>query len=315
MTAKMSKSKKKKLKKRAKRNQALMEETMQHIVEKEQEQMLQEQEQALANSSIDEPQKEEEDVVTESTVVTTNGKEPSGGDGDDGAVKVNGQGKKEEEEEEEGGFVEEAADEAKVDDIEKRKSFADMKLAVVASGGSFSFDRDVPPMEGSNGKKTVEAPAEATVTPASDDDEGGLQMGTPTKQKQDNSSSSFDSPDSPKAPATGVGAVTNGGLRVAAPERAEDSNSLLSVGSEGALSMGGSSTKQREKLDPVVEVCPDLEVKIADLGNACWVVSSLFKLRTYCGFVFHQITLSHFLRIITLPRIFRRASTAVWRCS
>jgi hypothetical protein len=27
--------------------------------------------------------------------------------------------------------------------------------------------------------------------------------------------------------------------------------------------------------DPVREVC-DIQVKIADLGNACWVVSSLF---------------------------------------
>ena len=27
------------------------------------------------------------------------------------------------------------------------------------------------------------------------------------------------------------------------------------------------------KVDPVTEVCPDLQVKIADLGNACWVVS------------------------------------------
>ena len=26
-------------------------------------------------------------------------------------------------------------------------------------------------------------------------------------------------------------------------------------------------------LDPVNEICLDLEVKIADLGNACWVVS------------------------------------------
>ena len=28
-------------------------------------------------------------------------------------------------------------------------------------------------------------------------------------------------------------------------------------------------------VDPVTEVVPDMEVKIADLGNACWVVSSL----------------------------------------
>ncbi len=159
-----------------------------------------------------------------------------------------------------------------------------MKLAEVASGGSFSFDRDVPQSgeEDSGGNKPQQdddaaagTTAAATTTPASDDEEGGLHMGTPTKQQQNNnSSSSFDSPDSPKAAMTGESATTNGGLNVqGAQERGEDSNSLLSAGSEGALSMGGSSTKQREKLDPVVDVCPELEVKIADLGNACWVVS------------------------------------------
>ena len=30
-----------------------------------------------------------------------------------------------------------------------------------------------------------------------------------------------------------------------------------------------------KKLDPVTEICADLQVKIADLGNACWVVSVL----------------------------------------
>ena len=30
-------------------------------------------------------------------------------------------------------------------------------------------------------------------------------------------------------------------------------------------------------VDPVTEVVPDMEVKIADLGNACWVVSGRFS--------------------------------------
>lgn len=30
--------------------------------------------------------------------------------------------------------------------------------------------------------------------------------------------------------------------------------------------------QHHRKRDPVTEVCPDLQVKIADLGNACWVV-------------------------------------------
>ena len=36
--------------------------------------------------------------------------------------------------------------------------------------------------------------------------------------------------------------------------------------------------------DPVREVWPDMLVKIADLGNACWVVSE-YELMTFpCGF-------------------------------
>ena len=32
------------------------------------------------------------------------------------------------------------------------------------------------------------------------------------------------------------------------------------------------------KIDPVTEIAPDLQVKIADLGNACWVVSTYIKI-------------------------------------
>ena len=34
-----------------------------------------------------------------------------------------------------------------------------------------------------------------------------------------------------------------------------------------------SSSMTENKIDPVTEIAPDLQVKIADLGNACWVVS------------------------------------------
>lgn len=46
--------------------------------------------------------------------------------------------------------------------------------------------------------------------------------------------------------------------------------------------------------DPVHEVCPDLQVKIADLGNACWVVSKadqkelLFMVQKY--FIFERFS-------------------------
>lgn len=53
---------------------------------------------------------------------------------------------------------------------------------------------------------------------------------------------------------------------------------LLTTTSDGSANEGltGSpilDNAQNHKPDPVQEVCRDLEVKIADLGNACWVVS------------------------------------------
>ena len=36
---------------------------------------------------------------------------------------------------------------------------------------------------------------------------------------------------------------------------------------------GASPQEAKVKLDPVFEIASDLQVKIADLGNACWVVS------------------------------------------
>ena len=44
---------------------------------------------------------------------------------------------------------------------------------------------------------------------------------------------------------------------------------------------------QHCSVDPVREVAPDLQVKIADLGNACWVVSlikKVFSLKLCCQF-------------------------------
>ena len=37
------------------------------------------------------------------------------------------------------------------------------------------------------------------------------------------------------------------------------------------------SSTSENKVDPVTEIAPDLSVKIADLGNACWVVSTLYR--------------------------------------
>lgn len=49
---------------------------------------------------------------------------------------------------------------------------------------------------------------------------------------------------------------------MASPSQIEDSVRPLAL----------SSTVTENKPDPVTEIAPDLQVKIADLGNACWVV-------------------------------------------
>ena len=203
-------------------------------------------------------------------------------------------------------------------DIEKRKSFADMKLAEVASGrsvGSFSFERedddergddddDDDTRSGSEGddskrsssplrREAAEAGATSS-TPDTDEEEGGgLRMGVLKKRRQQqqqgshgssdnsnsgNSSSSFDSPESPDSPKAAAGQEVKlvGNGTVSERREEDDADPMLLVESAVAHTVvESSSTRPKEKLDPVVEVCSDLEVKIADLGNACWVVSAI----------------------------------------
>jgi hypothetical protein len=54
--------------------------------------------------------------------------------------------------------------------------------------------------------------------------------------------------------------------------------------------------------DPVFEVSPSLRVKIADLGNACWVVSLFLQCtaRTYTLFYSAQYSRYNYYKIIIL---------------
>ena len=82
---------------------------------------------------------------------------------------------------------------------------------------------------------------------------------------------------------TDAGDLTNGGGHKNGDDAAKSNNGTHE--GEEAANEDGSNTElllpgqqppaqeAAEKLDPVVEVCKDLQVKIADLGNACWVVS------------------------------------------
>jgi len=115
-----------------------------------------------------------------------------------------------------------------MEDIEKRKSFADMKLVEFTSG-SGSIE-GIPGLE--------------------EDCNGHLETEDSEDSKSKGSSMSVTSAEE------GEALFTNNNNGVPTP---------LTGSSDG--------TEEIKKLpmDPVNEVCLDLEVKIADLGNACWV--------------------------------------------
>ena len=55
---------------------------------------------------------------------------------------------------------------------------------------------------------------------------------------------------------------------------ANSSGAELQASPAASLTSGGTAGSQdTRKVDPVFEIAQDLQVKIADLGNACWVVS------------------------------------------
>ena len=67
-------------------------------------------------------------------------------------------------------------------------------------------------------------------------------------------------------------------------------------------------TEEKRKPDPCVEVVQDLKVKIADLGNACWVSLSLVWLvRQF----YNELCVIR--SSIISPRTSRPASIAPWR--
>jgi len=115
-----------------------------------------------------------------------------------------------------------------MDDIEKRKSFADMKLVDFTSGSGNI--EGIPGLE--------------------EDCNGHLETEDSEDSKSKGSSMSVTSPEESDT------VITNNNNTVRIP----------STGSED-------DTEEMKKIpmDPVNEICLDMEVKIADLGNACWV--------------------------------------------
>ncbi len=176
------------------------------------------------------------------------------------------------------------------DIIEKRKSFADMKLAEVAhaSQATFSFDSSEPATE--NSAETV---ADNEKKKAEDAVEAGKESNGDVVFVVGDSSGNTAATDNaaPTNATTSAAAVTTATVTVTATTTTtatasvalnDSGGSSSLVSSEGGTSRSAvmvaaavtasSSNSNKEKKDPVVEVCPDLQVKIADLGNACWVV-------------------------------------------
>lgn len=237
LTAKMSKSKKKKLKKRAKRNQALMEETMQHIEEVEREEQMQENDTGHA-------------LEGEGTPTKPNLNGSARGDEREAAPNSTSNST------------------TKLGDIEKRKSFADMKLAEVAAGGQTWNFENLP---------------EEQSTPC---DEADSEEPEDTAYKN-GTSCDLDLEDTEEASVEGLHCngheaiiEKNGKIQDLDKDHSEKENNDSNMSPASAAEAAGlvtrppfiaSAASAENKPDPVTDLAPDLQVKIADLGNACWV--------------------------------------------
>ena len=169
-----------------------------------------------------------------------------------------------------------------LDIVEKRKSFADMKLADVASGGElFNFDSSA---NNSIGGKDSTATASCNGHPQTPPQDSATEDATATETEAT-------SPMSEKNEEDGDSPKTNGGnendgdeiAKTVADASAEASKDVAAAAAAAVeVNEDGEVVAVREpvRLDPVNDICPELEVKIADLGNACWVVS-LVKLTSY----------------------------------
>jgi serine/threonine protein kinase len=259
LTAKMSKSKKKKLKKREKRNQQLMEDALKHASKQLEEDGEESQQQQngleslptdpAVNGHMEEDMKSEKSAksevmsvtspeVEEAPIVQQNQEADSvaaTGNGDSSPATLNNTDTKEEVKKPENGDQDTSLE---VQDEEKEKIAEEAVVAKKNEAGE------------NNGQVVVPAPA----TPASD--AGAAKVGA-------------DGAAAMVAPAAAAD-----GAAVEDESAADHSMRSISVSSEineTVAAANAHNDSQDRKLDPCHQVCPGLQVKIADLGNACWV--------------------------------------------
>jgi len=160
----------------------------------------------------------------------------------------------------------------KLADIEKRKSFADMKLAEVATGGS-------------QPSWTFENLPEEPSTPCDDEIVSSAQVDPDSCKNGDHNNENGENMEPEQADienATSEAASdmhcngheeTGNAASTAFKNGSGDNQEMASpaAASNAVRPPALSSTVTENKPDPVTEIAPDLQVKIADLGNACWV--------------------------------------------
>lgn len=149
-------------------------------------------------------------------------------------------------------------------DIEKRKSFADMKLAEVAAGGQKWNFEDVP-----------EEPSSTHCDDFEVDENNATVEELSTEQQHNNGADAELCIDGSERHCNGHDDSANNETAEADMNGSDDVTVIPPPASRPPPSI--TSTIDQSKTDPVTEISPDLEVKIADLGNACWVVSQTFE--------------------------------------
>jgi len=239
MSVKISKTKKKKLKKRAKRSVVIMENDLKHM---EDVQHVEFPGEKLSNGDKFQPDLEGDEKDRESSLQEASRvvfKKDENDEVEEGAKKNIETHESHEEHMKHLAELELSAvvsgksnmnkNAISMDDVEKRKSFADMKLVDFTSG-SGSIE-GIPGLE--------------------EDCAGQLETEDSEDSKSKGSSMSVTSPEE-----GGDSLVTNNNNAVVVPGGVTD---------EDARDM------RKLPMDPVNEICLDLQVKIADLGNACWV--------------------------------------------
>jgi hypothetical protein len=184
----------------------------------------------------------------------------------------------------------------KLADIEKRKSFADMKLAEVASGGQQWTFENLPeepstPCDEVEEMEAVNLNNEDAEAGADNYKNGDNSILEDVEDESEDMQCNGHEIDSTAVIADIASTMTASDClgssltasEVAANEAAEAAESAVNNGDspsandrsaretrDGRPSLLCSSTTEG-KIDPVTEIAPDLSVKIADLGNACWV--------------------------------------------